>query len=369
MEFLHSSLEVFVYFGAGISFLYAFLEIVKKTPANKTLATILFFTGTILLRYGWYYHPSLLSIPYLFTFLLTSVMLVGPMVFVYIRSRLENISEGMEGPKELIRKYWIHFIPALFFGISEILYFTQDSEQIKELVRKSSQEFRYDWIHAATFLASVQVSVYSLLCLHIYHRISRKYEIYELKLVWIILLLPVVANTLIGPAYFLKNILLFQIGAACISLIVLLLFVLKERHPGFFSEMTAVIQNAKYQNTTLAPEDIEQANAKLKNILEQQKFYRDSELRLIDLAAGLGLSVHQTSRYLNEVQKMSFYELVNRYRVQEACKLLLSERNQSVLDIGFEVGFNSKSAFNSQFVKATGMSPALYRKNHLQSSD
>ncbi|MBM9500910.1 AraC family transcriptional regulator [Leptospira sp. 201903071] len=62
---------------------------------------------------------------------------------------------------------------------------------------------------------------------------------------------------------------------------------------------------------------------------------------------------------------MSFYELVNHYRVQEACKLLREERQKGVLDIGFEVGFNSKSAFNSQFLKATGFSPALYRKNRL----
>ncbi|MCG6195572.1 helix-turn-helix domain-containing protein [Leptospira sp. FAT2] len=367
MEYLNSSLTFFIYFGAANAFFYSILESVKKTPINPTLILIQCLTGSILLRYAWYFEPSLLAVPYLFCFLFTGITLVGPLVYVYVKSHLHKISEGRISFREIGARYWFHFIPAVVFAIFEIAYFLQEPDVLKEGVSNSFRRFQWDPIHLATFLACIQVSLYSILCLRVYLRISRKYEIYELKLVWIILLLPVSANVLIGSAFFLKNEILFKTGASCIVSVVLLMFVLRENHPAFFNEMTVAIQSSKYQNTVLLSEEILQADRKLKEMMESRAFYRDGELRLIDLAAGLGLSLHQTSRYLNEVQRMSFYELVNHYRVQEACRLLIEEPQKAVLDIGFEVGFNSKSAFNSQFLKATGLSPALYRKNRLSS--
>lgn len=364
MEFLNASLTYWIYFGAANAFFYSFLESIKKTRINATLVVILCITGSILLRYAWYFEPGFAEIPYSFFLLFTSITLVGPLVYVYVKSYLQRISEETTGFREIISEYWFHFVPPVFFFVFEMIYFLQEPNVLRESILQSASTFRWDRIHAATLIACIQVSSYSILCLRVYLHISRKYEIYELKLVWAVLLLPVLANILIGSAFFIKNEILFKSGASCIVLVILLMFVLKENHPGFFNEMTVAIRNSKYQNTILLSEEIERANLRLKDIMEKQAFYRDGELRLVDLAAGLGLSLHQTSRYLNEVQKMSFYELVNHYRVQEACKRLISEPNKGVLDIGYEVGFNSKSAFNSQFAKVTGFSPALYRKNH-----
>ncbi|WP_338092299.1 helix-turn-helix domain-containing protein [Leptospira adleri] len=366
MEFLNSGLTYFVYFGAGNAFFYSILELIKKSEIDKTLVVILFLTGSILLRYSWYFEPDLLGFPYVFFLLFTSITLVGPLVYVYVRSHLQKISEERILWNEIVFRYWFHFVPSVLFFLFEVVYYFQESDKLRELIFHSSTRFQWDPIHFATFLACIQVSFYSILCLRVYRQISERYEIYELKLVWAILLLPVFANVMIGSAFFLKNEILFKLGASCISTVVLLLFVLRENHPGFFNEMTVAIRNSKYQNTILLSEDIEKANVRLNDLMENKSFYRDGDLRLIDLAAGLGLSLHQTSRYLNEVHRMSFYELLNHYRVKEACKLLIEDSRKAVLDIGFEVGFNSKSAFNSQFLKATGVSPAVYRKNKTQ---
>ncbi|TGK19019.1 AraC family transcriptional regulator [Leptospira fluminis] len=363
MELLQSCLKSFVYFGSGLSFLYCFLELTKKKRANTTLIFVTFLTGATLLRYAWYFDRVYLISPYLFLFLYTGVSSVGPVLWSYVNSRLlEEWEEGVDLSFS-IRKQWPHLVPAILFAFSEILFFTQDSGKLRELMSSSQKEFSLDWIHVAAFLASIQVSSYAIACLRIYHKVSRKYEIYELKLVWAVLLLPVIANSFIGAAFFLKNMFLFEFGASCVSMILVLMFVLRERNPDFFDEMRTVIRNSKYQNTALLPQEIKQADEKLRRIMEEEFVYRDSELRLGDLAAGLGLSLHQTSRYLNEIQKMTFYELINRYRVKEACQLLLSHADKSVLEVGFEVGFNSKSAFNSQFVRAMGVSPGIYRKN------
>jgi AraC-like DNA-binding protein len=58
---------------------------------------------------------------------------------------------------------------------------------------------------------------------------------------------------------------------------------------------------------------------------------------------------------------MSFYHYVNRWRVEEAKRLLLTT-DANVLNIAHDVGFNSRSAFYNAFRTVTGESPVTFRK-------
>ena len=73
---------------------------------------------------------------------------------------------------------------------------------------------------------------------------------------------------------------------------------------------------------------------------------------------------YQVSQAINEGLKKNFYELVNGYRVEEAKRLLADERNKNntILSVGFEAGFNSKTTFNTVFKKFTGLTPTEYRE-------
>jgi AraC-like DNA-binding protein len=68
--------------------------------------------------------------------------------------------------------------------------------------------------------------------------------------------------------------------------------------------------------------------------------------------------------------KKNFYDLVNGYRVEEAKRLLLDPKNTNytILSVGFEAGFNSKTTFNTVFKKFTGLTPTDFRKKELNSS-
>jgi AraC-like DNA-binding protein len=59
----------------------------------------------------------------------------------------------------------------------------------------------------------------------------------------------------------------------------------------------------------------------------------------------------------------TFSDFVNSYRVEAAKRKLLDPafRHLSVLGIAEEVGFNSKSSFNSVFKKHTNMTPSRFR--------
>jgi AraC-like DNA-binding protein len=59
----------------------------------------------------------------------------------------------------------------------------------------------------------------------------------------------------------------------------------------------------------------------------------------------------------------NFYDYVSKYRIEEAKKLLVdSINNKTVLEVLYQVGFNSKSSFNTAFKKFTGVTPSHFKK-------
>jgi AraC-like DNA-binding protein len=68
---------------------------------------------------------------------------------------------------------------------------------------------------------------------------------------------------------------------------------------------------------------------------------------------------------------MSFNDFLNRYRIDEAKKLLLQEEGEkrNILQIMLDTGFYSKSVFNTAFKKYTGMTPSEFKRQHHLSSE
>ena len=108
---------------------------------------------------------------------------------------------------------------------------------------------------------------------------------------------------------------------------------------------------------------INEITTRIITLMEVDKLYQEPELTLQQLASRLELSVHQLSQAINDGLKKNFYELVNGYRVAEAKRLLQDDKtvNYTILSIGFEAGFNSKTTFNTVFKKFTGLTPSDYR--------
>lgn len=104
----------------------------------------------------------------------------------------------------------------------------------------------------------------------------------------------------------------------------------------------------------------------------QNKFYTNPEITLDKLAEAVGYPPKKISLTIKQCYQQNFYEYINRYRIAEA-KRLLAEQGpaaKSITDIYFEVGFNSKSVFNTFFKRLEGMTPSQYREQLLaQTSD
>jgi AraC-like DNA-binding protein len=96
----------------------------------------------------------------------------------------------------------------------------------------------------------------------------------------------------------------------------------------------------------------------------EYKLYREPLLTLKDVAEKSAVPAHYVSQILNEKLNEKFYDYINRYRIEE-CKKILSTHSQNektILQILYDVGFNSKSAFNSAFKKYVGMTPSEFKR-------
>jgi AraC-like DNA-binding protein len=62
---------------------------------------------------------------------------------------------------------------------------------------------------------------------------------------------------------------------------------------------------------------------------------------------------------------VGFQEFLNSYRIKAAESMLLDPAagDRSILEIAYEAGFNSKSAFNAAFRRHRGMTPSDFRKS------
>ena len=125
-------------------------------------------------------------------------------------------------------------------------------------------------------------------------------------------------------------------------------------------------QKMKYSTTSISDERMEESLAALTDLMEIEKVYLDPDLTLQKLAKQLRIHYNHLSRIINERFGMSFKNYINRYRIEEA-KIRLAdpaEKDRNIQDIMLDVGFYSKSTFNTAFRKFTGMSPSTFRKKH-----
>ncbi|XUY26943.1 helix-turn-helix domain-containing protein [Agrobacterium sp. rho-8.1] len=104
--------------------------------------------------------------------------------------------------------------------------------------------------------------------------------------------------------------------------------------------------------------------ARLEALMVGHKVYRDENLNLSRLARKLALPSRQISQAINRATGGNVSQYINQLRVADACRLL-EETEQSVTAIMLESGFQTKSNFNREFRRITGMSPLAWRERQV----
>lgn len=135
-----------------------------------------------------------------------------------------------------------------------------------------------------------------------------------------------------------------------------------EDHPAPTTDTSEAPANeTRYARSGLQPEDLARLSQRLEQRMRDGQLWRDHALNLRRLASEIAVPSIHLSEVLNAEMGMTFYDYVNRCRVQDACTLL-GTTGLSVLEISETVGFNSKSTFNSSFKKLTQQTPSEWRR-------
>lgn len=121
---------------------------------------------------------------------------------------------------------------------------------------------------------------------------------------------------------------------------------------------------SKYKSSALDVNDIEKHKSELQRLMNEEKLFKNSKLTVNDVARRLSIPRQQLSEVLNVHMKIGFQDFLNQYRVEEfiACLEKESYKNYTLMGMANEVGFSSKSSFNTTFKKLKGMTPSQYKK-------
>lgn len=137
------------------------------------------------------------------------------------------------------------------------------------------------------------------------------------------------------------------------------------------AEKTRESRPKKYRRSAL-DEDMSRAlMQELERHMVTTEPFLESDLTLAELAKQLSISTNYLSQVINEQTGSNFFDFVNRYRVDAAKRMLANpERaSSSVLAIGMDAGFNSKTAFYGAFRKHLGQTPRQYRLSRVSQSN
>jgi AraC-like DNA-binding protein len=113
-------------------------------------------------------------------------------------------------------------------------------------------------------------------------------------------------------------------------------------------------------------EDLQIYKEKLESYMLKYKPYANPNLSLNELASKLKMQPHILSKVINQGFQKNFFDFINTYRVDEFKNRMDDPkyRHYTLISVAYEVGFNSKTAFNRSFKKMTNQTPSEYYNLH-----
>lgn len=299
-------------------------------------------------------------------------------------------------PWQFSCKYWPHFIPTALSVSCTILMIVAPKSLIQQIF--FGQEYPNSLLGNVIVISLVSLMLVYLVqitgyLIAVVRRLLRYQTQLKLlfssnenrELLWVLVLVTVIAGTwLLTLIYFLPT--LFakspvygeHVITACYFILIwsLSLWGLRQK-PGFdgrylsqddskLDEPLAEVvdaNNKKYQRSALSNEQASRIANKLELAMKNDHLYLQSNLSLPMLSKHIQVPVNYVSQTLNEQLSESFFDFVNRWRIEHS-KALIIEKKLSVLDIAMNSGFNAKSSFYKAFKKITGKTPTQFAKSN-----
>ena len=157
-----------------------------------------------------------------------------------------------------------------------------------------------------------------------------------------------------------QTVLLVLAGLVLIGLLAYLFIYIRKRRRNQKARTLDSLGAASGQGSvSLIPDSEASADLmeRIYQVMEAQKLYQDSNLKVTDLAAALGTNRRSVSDCINSQKGCTFTQFVNIYRVEHAKRVMRQNPGKKVTDIYLESGFANEGSFFRTFKVITGMTP------------
>ncbi|MFD2585881.1 helix-turn-helix domain-containing protein [Croceitalea marina] len=368
-------LNFWSFFYLFISFVGFYTFLILNFNKKIKLPARLLISGFIFIHTFFIFHIGLLITNYQFEYPHTYRMstcfsfLYGPLLFLYFKKIVHNYSF----------KYvdLAHFIPTILVVIYLIPTYSLSPNDKLDLmldrVQNSVNASDSKTLIIIVILKLVSLIVYGFFIRKMYLKsVGRKnlekqsrlwqrnlYHIHFLYIFSYLIYGILISNSIISGFFF--N---FQVGS--MALMVLYIGYSANIQPSVFNGVISYANRLfpKYEKSGLTTSLSLELKNHLEHLFKDEKIYKENDINLEMVAHKLNTSRHNASQVINEHFKVSFHELVNKYRIEEAKKILTDDqqRNLNIIDIAYEVGYNNKVTFNKAFKKDTQLTPSQFQR-------
>ena len=352
---------------AFLAFVYFLGEmlVMEKTSRNYLLGAVFLAYSGILIRAWLLFTQRMHLVPYLYEFSLPFLFLFGPLLRQYFKYSV--MPGGRSGSRQ--RMWLLHLLPAVVATAMLLPDWMQSNEEkvgrILALYQGKADFpgillFPLGLFHTAAYIVWTLIDIRRVFTLENLRR--------EGVIRASILFLGLIATgcSIALAALFSGHPEWLAISITFIAINAPLVYIVQRRYPQFLLDLETIVRREKersrYQKSRLSGIDVNGLERGLRDLMEDRQAYRQEDLTLAMLADELEISAHQLSEYLNHQLNVNFAGYVNEYRVRAAEKLLGDEPGKTILSVAYDVGFNSKTAFNDAFMRHRKMSPGQYRK-------
>lgn len=360
----------FVGIAQGLLLLVAWQRKSTRNSWPVRFLSLLVLTAVLLLSWLILHDTRLLAyVPDLISLGPALPFLFGPLVYGYVKVTTTPTFQWQSN-------YWLHTVPFWLIVLGHVAFYGQSYAVKHAFVLAHYHHAHLDWWG---FIPVVQLvaygpAIFRLIRQHNRTQKSKSIVFASLRLDWLrqlcwalalseVLFVAVCLGWGLHPAGFELSLMMtgfvYLIGYR--QLYQPQLFQIDSESSNL-SAITTEIR--KYSKSEIAPDQLRAWANQLEQIMQTQQRYRQAQLSSKDLADELAISVHQLSQVLNQCLGVSFYDYLNRYRVEAVQRDLNDARRDylTILALAFEAGFDSKATFNQAFRKHTGLTPSQYRK-------
>jgi AraC-like DNA-binding protein len=379
-------MKVVLLIGAFQALFFTALILQKKQKAahDYILAAWLSFLAILIGVYAYYTEELFDRSPHLISSYISLLMLHGPFLYFYTGALVSG------GKRIMTCKSLLHLIPIVLFNIYLAVAFSDPLLAAKVRLDYVDSGVKLPWLYIVFLLATAFsgpfyiVWVIKLLHGHEMYLLNN-YSFHEkINLTWLrnlVLIFGVVWLALFVFAFLHHLMFLFTrdfcTNGLFISLTVFVLltgyFGLKQSvilQPAPPTDKSVMADNKRrYSGSALTKDAGHELMKRLEKLMQTEKPYLDAGLTLEQLSDRSEIPQHYLSQIINERLNRNFFDYINTYRVKEVMDKMADKKyeNFSLLGIALDSGFNSKSAFNRFFKKATGNTPSDYKSSLLRS--